>query len=211
LTATTDRFAPRSNQDVLRLVLDQPLAWVVSGGVENLRSTLLPIRPVVDAEGRITALEGHFARSNDHFELLRKQPRALIQILGKHGYISPSWMQDKTQAPTWNYASVQFLVDVAFFEDAAAIETHLRDLVDTMETRRPNAWSVDQMGPRYHSLATRVIGFRARVLETRAKFKLGQDERDDVFRDITVGLAQYGDGELLQWMKDFNTWRPNQG
>jgi len=211
LTTSTDRFAPRSNQDVLRLVLEQPLASIVSGGVENLRSTLLPVRPVTDADGRITALEGHFARSNDHFELLRKQPRALIQVLGPHGYISPSWVQDKTWAPTWNYATVQFLVDMVFFEDAAAIETHLRDLVDTMEAQRPNAWSVDQMGPRYHSLATRVIGFRARVLETRAKFKLGQDERDAVFHDITLGLAQYGDAKLLQWMQDFNSWRPNQG
>ncbi len=25
-------------------------------------------------------------------------------------------MQDKTQAPTWNYASAQFFVDVEFFE-----------------------------------------------------------------------------------------------
>lgn len=195
---------------MLRLVHEHPLAWVVSGGADNLRATLLPIRPVTDANGKITELEGHFARSNDHFELLRRQPRAMILVLGTQGYISPSWMQDKTQAPTWNYASAQFLVDVAFFEKAGAIETHLRDLVDTMETQRPNAWSVDQMGPRYHSLATRVIGFRARVIETRAKFKLGQDERDDVFRDITIGLANHGDGELLQWMKDFNTWRPNQ-
>lgn len=48
---------------------------------------------------------------------------------------------------------------------------------------------------------------RFRVIEIRAKFKLGQDERDDVFVDITTGLARSGQDELLQWMKVFNPGR----
>jgi transcriptional regulator len=212
VTAASHRFAPRSDQDVVRLMLDHPLAWVVSGEGDSFRATLLPVRPVVNGEaggsnGPITSIVGHFARSNDHFELLRRSPRALILILGTQGYISPSWMQDKTQAPTWNYASAQFVVDVTFFEEPAQIEEHLRDLVDTMEAQRPNAWSVDQMGPRYKSLSKGVIGFRADVRETRAKFKLGQDERDDVFRDIAQGLQRHGDAQLLSLMKDFNPGR----
>lgn len=207
MTVARNRFAPRSNQDVLRLVLGHPLAWIVSGEGENFRATLLPVRPVHEGDGPITSLIGHFARSNDHFELLERSPRALILVLGTQGYISPSWMQDRTQAPTWNYASAQFLVDVTFFEEPAELEAHLRDLSDTMEAQRPNAWSVDQMGPRYQSLSRGVIGFRADVREIRAKFKLGQDERDDVFRDIAKGLERHGDGELLSWMKEFNPRR----
>lgn len=207
MTATTNRFAPRSEQDVVRLLLDHPLAWVVSGGAENPRATLLPVQPELDSEGRITQLVGHFARSNDQVRQLQQQPRALILSLGAQGYISPSWMKDKTQAPTWNYASTQFVVDFTFFEEPAQIEAHLRELVDTMEAQRPDAWSVDQMGPRYHSLSKGVIGFRADVREVRAKFKLGQDERDDVFRDIAHGLAGSGDANLLRWMKDFNPGR----
>lgn len=205
---TTNRFAPRSDQDVLKLVLDHPLAWVVSGGAaDDFRATLLPVRPELDANGRIVRLVGHFARSNDHSVLLQKTPRALLLVLGVQGYISPSWMQDKTQAPTWNYASAQFVVDMAFFDEPGEIETHLRDLVGAMEDDRPNAWSIDQMGPRYRSLSRGVIGFRAEVREIRAKFKLGQDERDDVFRDITAGLARNGRTDLLQWMSKFNPGR----
>lgn len=206
MTVTANRFAPRSDQDVNQVVLGHPLAWIVSGAAD-LRATLLPVRPVQDAEGRITHLLGHFARSNNHHVLLQRNPRALILLLGVHGYISPSWMQDRTQAPTWNYASVQFLADVSFFDSPDKIETHLRDLVDAMEAGRPNAWSVDQMGQRYHSLSRGVIGFRAEVRETRAKFKLGQDERDDVFGDITAALARDGDSELLRWMQELNPQR----
>jgi transcriptional regulator len=214
MSARVDRFAPRSDADLLHLVRQQPLAWVVSGSVaeDNFRSTLLPILAETDANGRIVRLVGHFARSNDQYKLLMQNPKAVMLVLGTNGYISPSWMQDKTQAPTWNYASAQFFVDVEFFEQPAAIEAHLRELVDTMERQAPradsaSAWKVDDMGARYGSLAQRVIGFRAQVRNVRAKFKLGQDERDDVFADIMTGLAQGGRAELHTWMREFNPGR----
>jgi len=214
MTVRVDRFAPRSDADLLRLVQQQPLAWVVSGAVaeDNFRSTLLPILVETDADGCIERLVGHFARSNDQYKLLMQDPKAVMLVLGTNGYISPSWMQDKTQAPTWNYASAQFFVDVEFFEQPEAIETHLRELVDTMEKQAPRSaqtsvWKVDDMGARYGSLAQRVIGFRAKVRNVRARFKLGQDERNDVFADIMLGLNQAGRSELHSWMQEFNPGR----
>jgi transcriptional regulator len=95
---------------------------------------------------------------------------------------------------------------VEFFADPPQTEAHLRDLVATMEAGRPRQWSEQEMGPRYQSLSQRVIGFRANVRAIRAKFKLGQDERDDVFRDIVAGLGQAADQDaLLEWMQRFNT------
>lgn len=214
MNARVDRFSPRSDADLLRLVRQQPLAWVVSGSVaeDSFRSTLLPILAETAADGRIVRLVGHFARSNDQYKLLMQDPKAVMLVLGTNGYISPSWMQDKTQAPTWNYASAQFFVDVEFFEQPEAIETHLRELVDTMEkqtTRASSAaaWQVADMGARYASLSRGVIGFRAKIRKVRAKFKLGQDERDDVFADIMRGLSQAGHTDLHTWMRDFNAGR----
>ncbi len=214
MSSRVDRFAARSNDDLMRLVRHQPLAWVVSGSAaaDNFRATLLPILIERDADGSIARLVGHFARSNDQYKLLMQEPKAVMLALGTNGYISPSWMQDKTQAPTWNYASAQFLVDVEFFEQPEAIETHLRELVETMEEQTTRAtgtpaWKVDDMGARYASLSRGVIGFRAKVREVRAKFKLGQDERDDVFRDILLGLAQGDSTELQTWMQAFNPGR----
>src|SRR3989442_404415 len=48
---------------------------------------------------------------------------------------------------------------------------------------------------------------RALIRATRAKFKLGQDERDDVFSDIVRGLESQGASELLAWMLAFNQQR----
>lgn len=197
-------FSPRSDADVLRLVQDNPFAWVVSGLGEQARATPLPIRPLVGPDGELQQLLGHFARSNPQVETVRRDPRAMILFMGPHRYISPSWMADRTQAPTWNYASAQFLVELDLVEDAEGVEALLRDLIGAMEAGRPNAWRLEEMGARYQGLSRGVVGFRARILDRRAKFKLGQDERDDVFADIMAGLEATGAEDLRAWMAQYD-------
>jgi transcriptional regulator len=200
-------FAARSSADLARLVREYPLAWITSGAGETFAATLLPLLPVVSADGRLTGLTGHFARANPQFSHLRSDPRAAILFLGPNGYISPSWMRDRSQAPTWNYASAQCLVEIEFLEDPAVLETHLHELVGAMEAGRPGEWKVEEMGARYPQLARRIVSFVAHVRETREKYKLGQDERDDVFADIRQGLADDDSNSLLEWMSRFNPER----
>jgi predicted FMN-binding regulatory protein PaiB len=201
---TMSPFEPRAPEDVARLIREQPLGWIVSGAGLDLRATVLPLRPVLGDDGQVVRLLGHMARSNPQAATLQEHPDALILLLGPHGYVSPSWMADRSQAPTWNYASVQFRVETTLIDDPAGLEAHLRDLVGAMEAGRPRAWSVDEMGERYASLSRRIVGFEARVVETRGRFKLGQDERADVFADIMAGLEGEGATDLLAWMRDFD-------
>lgn len=198
-----DSFQPRSHQDILRLLREQPFGWLVCGSGPTFRASAIPFRPRLDAAGALTGLWGHLARSNPQVEPLRRDPRAGILILGANGYISPSWMADRTQAPTWNYVSVQFLANITFIEDDAGLEQVLRDLVGAMEAGRPKAWNIDDMGARYARLAQRIVAFEAAIVEIRPKFKLGQDERRDVFADIMTGLEATEADELRRWMADF--------
>lgn len=207
MSVGADKFASPSEAETLRLVNEHPLAWIISPLANDCRATVLPIRPIADAGGRLVRLEGHFARSNRHVEVLKHNPRALILFMGPQGYVSPSWMRDRTQAPTWNYASAQCVVDIEFNESAEKLGEHLNDLVGAMEAGRTQAWNVREMGARYDSLAKRVIGFEAVIVEQRTKFKLGQDERDDVFADILSALATSGEHELHEWMARSNSQR----
>jgi len=207
VSANDPKFVPSSEGEVMRLVIENPLAWVVSFAERDYCATPLPLRPVLDAGQRITGLQGHFARSNRHVELLRRDPRAVLLFMGPHGYVSPSWMTDRTQAPTWNYATVQFLVDIELIDEAAELDAVVRDLIGAMEAGRPRAWSADDMGARYRSLSRGIIGFRARIVSRRAKFKLGQDEREDVYADIVGGLEANGMDELREWMRRSNPSR----
>ena len=200
---TDGRYRPRSPDDVRRLLLDHPLAWLVTAVGGDFHATTLPLRPVFDAAGEVEALIGHFARSNPHLQAVAEVPRALALFLGPHGYVSPSWLTDRTQAPTWTYASARFLVDVTLTDDEASLDRLMRDLVGAMEADRPDAWRIEEMGPRYRRLSRGVVGFRAAVLDRRPRFKLGQDERPDVFPEILEGLGRDGREDLRRWMADF--------
>jgi transcriptional regulator len=202
VTGQADIFAPKSDEQVLRLVTGNPLAWVVSDSA-GFRATPLPLRPRV-AGGRIEALEGHFPRAHPQCVDLQSNGRALILFTGPQGYISPSWVRDRTWAPTWNYAVVQFVVNVVFDETPARLDAHLNDLVDAMEQGRPGAWRVTEMGARYETLRKRIVPFDATVIEQRARFKMGQDERDSIFADQIAALGRSDPDGLLPWMHELN-------
>jgi transcriptional regulator len=205
----SDRFAPTSEAEVTRLIHENPLAWVVTPGAD-FRATALPLRPiVVGKDPSVSAFQGHFARSNDHVSTLREHPRALLLFLGVNGYVSPSCMHDRTQAPTWNYAGAQFLVDIEFIDDVAGRDAVLQDQVNAMETGRENAWSAAEMGARYAMLANRIVAFRANIVQRRVKLKLGQDERDDVYADICTAMDA-GNPELSGWMRRTNIHRTSR-
>ncbi len=208
MSRPADRFAPASESEVTRLIHENPLAWVVTATGEDFQATALPMRPIVAGEPpAVHAFQGHFARSNAHVSTLRDHPRALLLFMGVNGYMSPSFLQDRTQAPTWNYASAQFLVDIEFIDDDAGRDAVLEDLVDAMETGRENAWSAAEMGTRYSELAGRIVAFRAHIVRRHVKFKLGQDERDDVYADICAALDASDDPALGTWMKRANIGR----
>lgn len=202
------RFGAVDNDDLARLIEKHPLAWVVSATSEDFRSTLLPLRILErDADGSISRLRGHFARSNPHVAALKADPRATALFLGAHAYVSPSWMRDRSQAPTWNYASVQFQLALTFRDDPDHADAALRDLVEGMEAERHARWRIEEMGQRYTGLARGVVAFDARVLRTEPKYKLGQDEREDVYDDIVSGLEAEGASELIDWMRLYNRGR----
>ena len=198
------RFAPRSWDEVTDLIARAPLAWIVSQAVTGTVATPLPLRARVDEQGRPVRLDGHFARSNPQVDALRDDPRATILFMGLGGYISPSWMKDRTQAPTWAYESLRIKAELALFDDPARLRASIEDLVQANEAGRPRPWSAQEMGDRYDRLSRGIVGFEARVLEISAKFKLGQDERVDVLEDILAGLAATGRGDLNAAIKAAN-------
>jgi transcriptional regulator len=193
-------FEPRSPADLVRLIDEYPLAWVVSLADAGFSATPLPLVAETDGEARVVALVGHFALGNPHVAMLRSSPRATVLFMGPHGYISPEAVSQPAWAPTWNYAVAQFDVDVEFIpeETGAALDR----LVTRMERDRVKPWTITRMGARYDRMVTKIVGFRAHVRRTKGRFKLGQDESKQTLSEL---LATEKDAALLRWMKDFNS------
>lgn len=188
-------YAPRQPEQVAELIREYPLGLVVSGEAANFAATPLPLLPEVDEQGRVVALFGHFARSNPQVAALTANPRAAIIFQGPQGYVSPRFVSNLTWGPTWNYAMVRFVTEVEFVpnENAEAI----RRLSEALEGAGSEAWTAARMGARYEQLLTRIIAFRAHVLDEEAKFKLGQDEHRRTFAEI---IRNHPNGELTRWM-----------
>lgn len=202
--ARDSRYAARSQDDILALLRAQPMAWLVSAGGDDAAFTPLPLRAGLDAAGRLTALHGHLALRNPHLARLRRDPRAQALVLGPHAYISPGWLDDRTQAPSWNYAAVAFELEVRIETAADAVGAELDALVSQMEAGRPAPWRTQEMGARYAGLAAGVAALHGRILDTRATFKLGQDERPHDFAQILAGLQATGADALAGWMGAFD-------
>lgn len=192
-------FEPRSEADLLRLIEEYPLAWIVSVGGVGFNATPLPLLAETGKDGRISALFGHFALSNPHVAMLRAAPRAKIMFTGPHGYISPELVSRPKWAPTWNYATAQFDVEIEFLpeQNAAALER----LVTKMEQGRRDPWTIARMGERYAVMVHKIIAFRAHVLTGKGRFKLGQDETPETLAELLAGLD---DAALGRWMREFN-------
>lgn len=198
----TNPYDPRDASDLVRLVKEYPLAWIVSNGNAGFAATPLPMVAEPNEAGGIVSLMGHFALRNPHVEILRATPRALILFSGPQGYISPEPVTRPQWAPTWNYAVARFEVDIELLPQANG--EALGKLVEQMERDRREPWTIAKMGDRYQRIVGHIMAFRAHVRSVDATFKLGQDETPQTFTEV---LAVMQDETLARWMRDFNPGR----
>jgi transcriptional regulator len=199
-----DIFQP-SEDEIDALVASHPLAQVVSCHDGNLVATPIPLllsRPVA---GPIELL-GHLSKANPQVNDLRSGSTVLIIFQGADAYISPSWYRDRSKAPTWNYATVQFLASVEMLGDPDNGHAAITALATTMEGGRRQPWTTSEMEG-YDRALRGITTFRAKVIETRARFKLGQNDPLEKLQDSLAGLELDGKADMVEAMRMANRQR----
>ncbi len=196
------KYPPRSPQDIVALIDANPLCWVVSNGAEGFGATPLPLLTETDANGVLTSLFGHFAINNPQVAQLRAAPSATILVTGPNAYISPALVAEPTWVPTWNYAMAKIDVEIAFVPDET--RDSVERLTNRMEAGQATPWQVADTGQRLESMLRRIIAFRAHVVSTDGRFKLGRDERPETLEQIMGGLQ---DKAVVDWMALYNSDR----
>lgn len=186
-------------QDVRDLIAAFPLAWICPRGGDGLCASLLPLIGEYDSVGELTYLIGHLARHNPLCDELHRNSSAIALFTGPNQYVSPRDVGDRSWGPTWNYAQLRVEVDIVLDPDFTA--RALDVLVGAMEGGQPDPWNKSELGERFEPMVQRIIGFRARVVRSAAKFKLGQDERPSVVERI-VETAK--DPIMKHWVRRFN-------
>lgn len=196
------KYPTGSPQDLLRLIAENPLAWLVSARDGQFRAAPLPLLPEVNADGELVSLFGHCSRTNPLVAALGADPCGLVLFSGPQGYLSPSLVSDPVWVPTWNYAVAAIEVDVSFVEDET--RTSVVQLADAMEADLPDPWTIERAGARVEPMLKRIIAFRALVRSVNATFKMGQDESLTAISELISGT---GNADLAGWMTRMNAQR----
>lgn len=192
--------------DEADLIRRYPLAWAQLADSRGPYAVAIPMTAAA-AIGCTLVLHGHVPRRTRVAETLRTEAPVLLLFLGPNGYVSPSWLRDRTRAPTWNFASVQLQATVTVRDDMDILDSHLRTLTELLEAGRADAWQVSEMGARYTKLCRHIVAIEARVVSVASRFKLGQDEPDSVYADIMRSLNRGSSAELFEYMLRFNPGR----
>lgn len=139
-------------------------------------ATHIPLELEEEATGE-QWLIGHIAKANPQWRSFDDQKEVLCVFNGPHSYVSSSWYQEE-EVPTWNYIAVHVYGELSILSEAAVMES-LHKLVDKYERDSDTPLSLSAVSPHTLRQVRGVVGFRIRVREIRAAFKLSQGREAD--------------------------------
>ena len=137
-------------------------------------------------------ITGHMAYANPQwktFEVEKENVLAMFQ--GPHAYISSSWYKHE-DVPTWNYQSVH-VYGTASLMRAQELEEDLRSLLHTYESHRKNPVLWEKLSSQTKKQIKGIVGFKVKIEEVQAAYKLSQNRNDEDYRNIIDQLNKEED------------------
>lgn len=140
-----------------------------------------------EREGQLY-LRGHIMKDTDHHKALEQNRQALVMFTGPHAYVSASWYENKQQASTWNYMTVQAHGELVFL-DQEALLTILDETTSFYENNPASPALYKEMAPDYvMRLAKAIVAFEVRVTKLEHVFKLSQNRDLKSYDNILANL-----------------------
>jgi len=198
-------FAVEDRSALNQLIDEHPFATLVTPAIPEPFVSHVPLLRENDADGD-TALIGHFARANPHWQHATGVTSIAI-FHGPHAYVSPKWYADPAQAvPTWNLATVHVQGRMELLPDQADAERVLGALVARFEGTGENAWAFAVEGRPRDALVANIAAFRIVIERVTGKFKLSQNRTPIDRRRVIDALTAVDHVEAqatAAWMRRF--------
>lgn len=144
-------------------------------------ATHTPLELETDEKGR-DILVGHIARANPQWKSFKEDEEVLCIFNGPHSYISPSWYKDE-EVPTWNYIAVHVYGQLIVMTESEVL-AWLHGLVGHYEKNEKAPVSLENMSPSTLRQVKGVVGFRIKINQIQAAYKLSQGREEDHSRII---------------------------
>lgn len=148
-------------------------------------ATHLPMQ--ITKEGADSFITGHMAYGNPQWRTLEAAEDVLIMFQGPHAYISSSWYEQEN-VPTWNYQAVH-VYGSAHILSEEELKQDLANLLHKYEHHREHPVLWDTLSPSLLEKELKgIVGFKIRVTETQAAYKLSQNRNETDYGNIVARL-----------------------
>jgi transcriptional regulator len=149
-------------------------------------ATHLPMR--LHKKGDDYYITGHLAYGNPQWRTFNTSEDVLVMFQGPHAYISSSWYGHEA-VPTWNYQAVHVYGKASILEKDELIE-ELTTMLAKYEKNRENPVLWDKLSPDLlESQLKGIVGFKIKVEEIQAAYKLSQNRNEGDYQNI-IGKLQ---------------------
>jgi transcriptional regulator len=142
-------------------------------------------------------ITGHLAYGNPQWKTFENCEDVLVMFQGPHAYISSSWYGHE-EVPTWNYQAVHLYGSASILVKEELIE-ELTKMLEKYETNRENPVLWDKLSPDLlESELQGIVGFRIKVREVQASYKLSQNRNETDYINIIDKLKNEGNPNSKQ-------------
>ncbi|MCY8810043.1 FMN-binding negative transcriptional regulator [Bacillus atrophaeus] len=181
--------------DIWDFVQNNSFGTIVTTAQGKPIATHLPLQLM--KEGDTYYITGHIAYGNPQWRTFETCEDVLVMFQGPHAYISSSWYE-KENVPTWNYQAVH-LYGTASILNEKELKHDLTMLLQKYEKHRKNPVLWDKLSPQLlESQLKGIVGFKIKVGEIQASYKLSQNRNETDYMNIIDQLRKEGDPNSKQ-------------
>lgn len=180
-------FKVTDMKEILNFVQENSFGTIVTTDEGKPIATHLPfILNKIDDDYYFSS---HFAYGNLQWKTLEDNDQVLVIFQGPHAYVSSSWYGHEN-VPTWNYQAVH-IYGKAKILTKDELREDLANLLEKYEKHRENPILWETLSPdMLESQMKGVVGFKVKVEEVQAAYKLSQNRNEEDYENIIHKLKE---------------------
>lgn len=182
-------FKATNDEEIWDFVQNHSFGTIVTTEQGKPIATHLPLG--VNKKGDDYYITGHMAYGNPQWRTFETCEDVLVMFQGPHAYVSSSWYSHEN-VPTWNYQAIHMYGKASILEEYELIE-ELTRMLEKYERSREEPVLWDKLSPELLETQLKgTVGFRIKVEEIQAAYKLSQNRNETDYINIIEKLQNDG-------------------
>ncbi|MFJ7826130.1 FMN-binding negative transcriptional regulator [Psychrobacillus sp. NPDC096623] len=180
-------FKVTNINEILEFMQENSFATLVTTKKGKPIASHLPLQ--LHKQGEDYYITGHMAYGNPQWRTFQSCEDVLVIYQGSHSYISSSWYGHEN-VPTWNYQAVHVYGQASILGEEE-LKQDLITLLEKYEKQRDNPVLWGKLSPELlESEIKGIVGFKIKVEEVQAAYKLSQNRNEEDYQNIIEKLQE---------------------